>query len=166
MSNRDQKHNMYTELLSKYKHLENYCKIEVRGLDDDNVYFHISFVINENVFITSQSDCANNREIGVYALNYNDTTSTIVNVGIYEDLLTPIIIGYHTNKAVVSLALTTLHQVKKHISQLDSYTTEYINNLLIGSSIKETTNHFISELNAVNKSVEFLQSQSLNKSVL
>ena len=45
------------------------------------------------------------------------------------------------------LALKTLSNIKNHINQLNMYTSEYVNNILIGNSIKDVTQHFINELN-------------------
>lgn len=36
---------------------------------------------------------------------------------------------------------------------------KYVHHLLIGNSIKDVTQHFINELDATNKAVEYLQKQ-------
>ena len=57
------------------------------------------------------------------------------------------------------LAMTTLGNINSHINALHGYANEYIMHILIGNSIKETTQHIINELNVANKSIEFLQKQ-------
>lgn len=159
MNNQEKKAIAWEKIVSKYKHLENYCKIEVNGLDDDQVYFHPKFTIGDGVYIHSQADVGSNHCISMYAIKFATITPNYFSIDISEELLTSIIIGYHTNKSTVMLALTTLDNVKNHINQLNSYTSEYVNNILIGNSIKEVTQHFINELNATNKAIEFLQKQ-------
>jgi hypothetical protein len=159
MTNQEKKHVKFEEIVSKYTHLENYCTIEVKGLDDDNIYFHVTFKIADNVYITSQSDISSNNNMNIYALRFiiNDTINHYIDIS--EDLLISIIIGYYTNKDVVMLALKTLSNIKNHINQLNMYTSEYVNNILIGNSIKDVTQHFINELNATNRAIEYLQKQ-------
>lgn len=159
MTNQEKKHKKFEEIISKYTHLESYCTIEVKGLDDDAVYFHITFKIADNVYITSQSDIGSNSSMNIYALRFIIMDTIYHSIDISEELLTPIIIGYHTNKDIVMLALKTLSNIKNHINQLDMYTSEYVNNILIGNSIKDVTQHFINELNATNKAIEYLQKQ-------
>jgi hypothetical protein len=160
MTTQEKKNKKFEAIISKYKHLENYCKIEVTGLNDENIYFHVTFKIADDVYITSQSDVGSNDSITMYALRViiiNDISNHSIDVS--EDLLTSIVIGYHANKDVVMLALTTLSNIKHHVNQLNMYTTDYVNNILIGNSVKETTQCFINELNATNKAIEFLQKQ-------
>jgi hypothetical protein len=160
MTNQEKKEEHFQKIISKYKYLERYCKIEVTGLDDESIYFHVTFKIADDVDITSQSDVSSNHSTLMYALRVN----IINNIGnhfidLSEDLLGSIVIGYHTNKDVVMLALATLGNIRHHINQLNMYTSEYVNNILIGNSIKETTHSLINELNTVNKTIEFLQKQ-------
>ena len=159
MTNQEKKHKKFEEIISKYTHLESYCTIEVKGLDDDAVYFHTTFKIADNVYITSQSDIGSNSSMNIYALRFIIIDTIHHSIDISEDLLTPIIIGYHTNKDIVMLALKTLSNIKNHINQLNMYTSEYVNNILIGNSIKDVTQHFINELNATNRAIEYLQKQ-------
>lgn len=159
MTNQEKKHKKFEDIISKYTHLESYCTIEVKGLDDDAVYFHTTFKIADNVYITSQSDIGSNSSMNIYALRFIIIDTIHHSIDISEDLLTPIIIGYHTNKDIVMLALKTLSNIKNHINQLNMYTSEYVNNILIGNSIKDVTQHFINELNATNKAIEYLQKQ-------
>ena len=157
MTNQEQKQELWQSLLAKFSHLENYCKIDVKGLDDDNIYFHPTFIISEDVSITSQCDVGNRN---IYALRVNITGHEYFAIELYEDLLDNVIIGYHTNRDVVLLALKTLSKVKKHIHNLDSYTTEYVNNILVGSSINDITKSFVNELNATNQIISFMQNKS------
>jgi len=157
MTNKEKKHEKWGKMLSNYKHLENYCTIQARGIDDDTIYFHPTFTMSDDVCITSQSDTGHNT--GMYALRFVIKNESHFTVDIHEDLLSPIIIGYTTNKEVVMLALKTLHNIRVHINNINMYTSEYINNLLIGNSINDVTRQFINELDATNKAVEFLQKQ-------
>lgn len=160
MTNQEKKQKKYEELIFKYKHLENYCKIEATGLNDDYIYFHLKFKINnDDVYIYSQSDVGPNSEMSIYALKFITNLPSYYCIDISEELLTAIIIGYSTNKDVVMMALTTLGNIKNHINQLNMYTSEYVNNILIGNSVKDVTQHFINELNATNKAIEFLKKQ-------
>ena len=155
MENKEKKHKKWNELLAKYKHLDNYCIIEAKGLDDDNIYFHPTFTISKDVHITSQADVGTNN--GIYAFKFIINNDGYYCVEISEELLSSVIIGYQTNKDIVMLALRTLGNIRNHINQLNMYTSEYVNNLLIGNSIKDVTQHFINELDATNKAIDFLQ---------
>lgn len=157
MKNQEKKHKKWNELLAKYKHLEKYCIIEAKGLDDDNIYFHPTFTISKDVYVTSQADCGQNN--GIYAFKFIINNESYYCVEIPEGLLSEIIIGYTTNKDMVMLALTTLANIRNHINNINMYTTEYVHHLLIGNSIKNVTQQFINELDATSKAVEFLQKQ-------
>jgi len=155
MTNQEKKHQLWESLLTKFKHLENYCKIEVRGLDEDSVYFHPTFVLDEKTKITSQGDT---KKKYLYALNFSvQTDYEYFNIQFPDDLLDNVVIGYHTNKEVVLLALSTLDKVYKHINQLNIFATDYVNNILIGNSITDITDGFINELKATNSIVSFMQ---------
>jgi hypothetical protein len=156
MTNQEKKHKKWNELLPKYKHLENYCIIEAKGLDDDSPYFHPTFTISNDVYVTSQSDVGHNF---IYATKFIINNGNYYSVDIPEELLPYIIIGYTTNKDVVMLALTTLGNIRNHTNQIDMYAYEYINHLLIGNSIKDVTQKIINELDVTNKAIEFLQKQ-------
>jgi len=155
MTNQEKKNKKWNELLAKYKHLDNYCIIEAKGLDDDNIYFHPTFTISKDVHITSQADVGNNNSI--YAFKFIINNDGYYCVEISEELLSSVIIGYQANKDIVMLALTTLGNIRNHIKQLNTFTSEYVHNLLIGNSIKDVTQHFINELDATNKAIDFLQ---------
>jgi hypothetical protein len=158
MTNKEKKHIKWNQLLINYKHLEKYCIIEAKGIDDDNIYFHPTFTISNNVYVTSQADCGRNNEIYAFKFIINDGQYYFVDIP--EILLSEIIIGYNTNKDMVMLALKTLANIRNHINNINMYTTEYVNHLLIGNSIKDVTKHFINELDATNKAIEFLQKQN------
>lgn len=157
MTNQEKKHKKWNELLTNYKHLESYCMIEAKGIDDDNIYFHPTFTISNDVYITSQADCGHNN--GIYAFKFVINNGSYHCVEIPEEILSEIIIGYTNNKDIVMLALKTLSNIRTHINNISNYTTEYVHNLLIGNSIKDVTQHFINELDATNKAVEYLQKQ-------
>jgi hypothetical protein len=158
MTNQEKKQDIWAKLYPKYQHLENYCKIEPRGLDDDNIYFHPMFIIAEDVYISSQSDVGSNIKSGIYGLAFHSgVRNDYFNVEINNDILDAVIIGYHTNKEVVMLALTTMAKVRAHISKLNYYTTDYVQNVLVGNSIKEVSDSFISEIKATTEIVSFMQ---------
>ena len=157
MTNKEKKHEKWGKMLPNYKHLENYCTIQARGIDEDNIYFHPTFTMSEDACITSQSDIGRNK--GIYGIRFVINNESHFSVDIHEDLLFAIIIGYTTNKQVLMLALKTLHNIRVHINNINTYTSEYINNLLIGNSINDVTRQFINELDATNKAIEFLKKQ-------
>ena len=152
--NVEKKKEHWENIYKKLKHLDNYCKIELRGIEDATIYYHPTFHIDENVYISSQADIGANTSYGIYALRLHIEDFSI---DIYEELLSPIILGYHNNKDAVILAMTTLGKVKKHIAELNNYTTEYVNNIIIGNSVKEITLAFINELSATEKIISFMQ---------
>lgn len=161
-TNKEKKQIKFNEILSKHKHLENYCTIEATGLDTEDIYFHTTFKIEDGTYIYSQSDVKSNANPDIYALRFVMDRQNHLSVEINEDLLTPMIIGYHTNKDIVALAVTTLYNIKKHIQQLDYYTSQYVNNLIVGSSINDVTQCFINELNTTSKAIEFLKQNKNN----
>jgi len=155
MKNKELKNKIWEDISKKYSHLENYCTINSRGLDDNEIYFHPAFTINEDVSITSQCDTESKH---IYAIRFN-CISKKINIEIGEDLLDAIIIGYHTNKDSVELAIDTMAKVRNHINTLSNYTQDYITNILIGNSINEVTDAFINELKANQKLISFMKTK-------
>lgn len=162
MNNQEEKQKKFEEVLTKYKHLESYCTIECAGLDEDNIYFHTTFRIDDNVSISSQSDIKSITGL-IYATRFIINGNNYCSVDINEELLMPIIIGYHTNKDVVMLAMNTLSSIKTHINHIQCYASDYVINILIGNSIKDISQHIVNELNATSLSVEFLKKQSVKQ---
>ena len=158
MTNQELKHQHFNKLLENFKHLESYCTITAHGLDDDGIYFHPRFTLNENTYISSQADVGSNKDVGMYALKLVSEEPSF-SIDIYEDLLDSVVIGYTTNKPLVELAMATLSRIRTHINQIEMYTTDYINNLLIGESTSELTKQFVDELKSVDKMIEFLKTQ-------
>lgn len=159
MTNIEKKQELWDKILKKYKHLESYCKIEVVGLENNDIYFHPKFILDDSTYISSQCDVGNNNQ-HIYALNFtmksdNDSIST----EIWDDLLEPVIIGYYTNKQVVIIALDVLIKLKNHRNQLNNYITGYIHNILVGNSVNEITREFINELNTTNQLINFMQKE-------
>jgi hypothetical protein len=154
-TNDERKVELWNRLLPKYKHLENYCTITVRELETDSPYFHPTFTIDDNINITGQCDLGNNY---MYALRVNIKTYTgsFVSVDISDSLLDSVILGYHTNKDVVIIALTTLQKVKNHINSLDIYLNDYISNTLIGNSVKDITTQIKAELDMTEGIISFI----------
>ena len=160
MTNQEKKQQHWEKIISKYKHLENYCIIEPRGINDDAIYFHPIFRINgDDIYISGQCDIGHGNN-GIYGLRFVVNTPTFYSVDISEGLIDAIVMGYHTNRDSLMLAMTTLGNLTTHINALHGYANEYITHILIGNSIKETTQNIINELNVSNKSIEFLQKQT------
>ena len=157
MTNQEKKHELWENLKSNYSHLENYCKVELQGMEDDNIYFHPTFIIDSETKIISQADIGNNNFI--YATRFVTKDFAI---DIYESLVSNVVIGYHANKEQVLLALNTLFKVREHTRQIENYTKEYISNIIVGSSIKEITNTFINELKTTSQLVEYMQKSNIN----
>lgn len=160
MTNQEKKQQHWQKIISKFNHLDNYCIIEPRGIEDDNIYYHPMIKISgDDIYITGQCDVGNNNA-GIYAVRFVTNFPVFYSIDIHEGLLDSIVVGYHTNKDNVMLAMNTLGNIKKHINTLNNYAHEYITHILIGNSIKETTQLFINELDVTNKSIEFLQKQT------
>jgi len=158
MTTQEKKQQHWEKIIAKFNHLENYCTIVVNGLDDNNIYFHPIFKINEDdIYISGQCDVQHNN--GIYGLRFIVNKPKYYSIEIHEGLINAIVMGYHTNKDNLMLAMTTLGNLRDHINALNGYATEYVNHILIGNSIKETTQSIINELNVANKSIEFLQKQ-------
>ena len=153
MSNTELKTKLWENLSKKYSHLNDYCTIELRGIEDDASYFHPIFRIDDDISVYSQCDTKNKY---IYATKFSWVSKNIF-IDISEHLLDAIIIGCYTNRNSVELAMDTMAKVRNHIRTLDNYTTDYINNILIGNSVNETTNAFINELKANQKLIEFMQ---------
>ncbi len=159
MDNSEKKQKHWEGVYGKYKHLENYCKIEPVGINDDGIYYHPKFTLNDETYLTSQADIGNNNLKSLYALRF---ISKDINIEIDESLLDAVIMGYHTNKDIVELALESLSRIREHINQVNCYTQDYVNNILIGNSIQQMTQQFINELQSLNQIVSFMQKQKNN----
>jgi hypothetical protein len=155
MTNQEKKSEQWEKQLESFTHLQNYCTISARGLDDDSQYYHPTFTLDENVNVSAQSDIGPNKCI--YALRFNIQTPEYFTVDIYETLLDAVIVGYHTNKDAVMMALTTLVKIRNHIRNLESYSQEYVSNLLLGESLEELGKSFIEEIKTTNKLVSFMK---------
>lgn len=158
------KQELWDKIKHNYSHLENYCKIELVDIDKDTQYFHPKFILDENTYITSQADLGS-RELYAFRfvhniINDNYEDNNVINVNIYNDLLTNIIVGWFTNKQIVLTAFEVLNKVKNHINQLEQYSTQYINNILIGTSIDTINDLFINELKAVKLLINYMQSEN------
>lgn len=155
MTNTEKKQTMWQELSKKYTHLENFCTIELVGIYDDSPYFHPKFIINDDVYITSQADVGNNY---IYAIRFV-CVSKQMNIDISDDLLPALIIGYHTNYESVEFAMITLQKVINQLSILNNYVYDYINNILIGNSINDVTDSIVNELRANKQIISHLQTK-------
>ena len=150
---------LWDTIKSKYSHLENYCTIELGGIEDESPYFHPRFILDENTYISGQCDTSNKY---LYALRFNHTSEiNPIYIEIQDFLLDSIITGWTCNKETIKVALETLRKLNNHINNLNCYVNDYITNMLIGNSIKEVSDVFIGEIKTTSKLVDYMQSQKL-----
>ncbi len=151
---------LWDTIKSKYSHLENYCTIELGGIEDESPYFHPRFILGENTYISGQCDISNKY---MYALRFNCTEDSIpiYSGEIPDSLLDNIVIGWASNKEIVKASLTTISKLRTHINNLETYITDYAINMIIGNSIKEVSDAFIGEIKTTSKLVDYMQSQKL-----
>ena len=156
MKKSEKKQKTWDDIYKNLTHLDNYCTIELKGLDEESDYFHPHFILSENTKIVGQCDIANKH---IYALNfYGENHDT--GIEIYNELLEPVIIGYYTNKESVSMALNTMKKVKNHVSQLHQYCNDYVHNSLLGDSLNEISNNFINEIKTTTQLISFMQNKT------
>ena len=150
---------LWDTIKSKYSHLENYCTIELVGIEDESPYFHPRFILDENTYISGQCDTSNK---SLYALRFNHTSKiNPIYIEIQDSLLDSLVTGWTCNKEIVKVALETLSKLNNHINNLNYYVNDYITNMLIGNSIKEVSDVFIGEIKTTSKLVDYMQSQKL-----
>lgn len=159
MTNQEKKQEHWAKIAPKYSHLENHCTIELVGIDDDSIYYHPRFNIEEGVFITTQADVGNNFNRKFYAPRFTSNADSLYSIELYEDHLESVIVSWKQNKDVVILAFDTLQKVNSHVDKMRQYTTDYINNLLIGSSVSQLSNDFINEIKTATKVIELMQAK-------
>ena len=144
MINQELKKELWDKWLSENNHLENYCTIECEGLDDNAVYFHPKFILNENFRIRCQSDTGNKI---IYACKLQMT-----NDGLYEEYEIPyewiesVIIGFSNNQEKVVFAIKTFRKIQSHIGTLRDLNFQYVNEIILGNGLKEVTNAITNEL--------------------
>jgi hypothetical protein len=148
------KRKVWDAMYPKYQHLENYCTIELRGIDENSTYFHPIFHLEEGVYISSQGDSTNTH---IYALRFTIEGDNYISVDIWDTLLDAVVVGWYTNRDVVVSALTTLNKLRNHVNSLNSYITDYINRILVGESINEVTQAFIGEIKTTSALVNYMQ---------
>ena len=150
---------LWDTIKSKYSHLENYCTIELVGIEAESPYFHPRFILDENTYISGQCDTSNKY---LYALRFNYTSEiNPIYIEIQDSLLDNLVTGWTCNKEIVKVALETLSKLNNHINNLNCYVNDYITNMLIGNSIKEVSDVFIGEIKTTSKLVDYMQSQKL-----
>ena len=150
---------LWDTIKSKYSHLENYCTIELGGIEDGSQYFHPKFILDENTYIIGQCDISNKY---VYALRFNHTPEiNPIYIDIQDSLLDSLVTGWTCNKEIIKAALETMSKLNNHIKNLNCYVNDYITNMLIGNSIKEVSDAFIGEIKTTSKLVDYMQSQKL-----
>ena len=159
MTNKEKKQTHSEKIIQKFKHLESHCTIILNGIDDDSIYYHPTFVIEEGVYIRSQADIDSNYNSSFYCPKFTSEKDNIYGVEIYEDHLENVIVAYKLKKDAVLLAFDTLKKVNAHVEKMRQYTNEYINNLLIGNSITALSNDFINEIKTTTKVIELMQSK-------
>ena len=150
---------LWNTIKSKYSHLENYCTIELDGMEDKSPYFHPRFILDENTYISGQCDTSNK---SVYVLRFNHTSEiNPIYIDIQDSLLDSLVTGWTCNKEIIKAALETMSKLNNHINNLNCYVNDYITNMLIGNSIKEVSDAFIGEIKTTSKLVDYMQSQKL-----
>ncbi len=127
-------------------------------MEDDNIYYHPTFILDENASIHSQADIGSNKSI--YAMRFQVLEPNYFSVEICESFLDNVIVGYSTNKESVMIALDTLAKVRDHIRKLEAYTNEYVNTILLGDSLEEIGKSFIEEIKTTNKLISFMKRES------
>ena len=159
MENQEKKQQLYETQLLRFKHLENYFEPKVKGLEDNSVYFHVEFWLDEKTYISSQSDIGNNSErYYPYAMKLNIISDKKTEcIDIFETWFENIVISWSANKERVMSSLKTLSRVREHMRKIESYAVDYVNNLIIGESINDITNECINELKTVNKLVQQIE---------
>jgi hypothetical protein len=153
MNNSEKKQKLWAEISKNYAHLETYCEITAIGIENDSLYFHPKFTLEENVYITSQCDLRNKH---IYALNIHIDNETIE---MYDGLLDPIIIGYFENKDIITTALSTLKRIRKHIQNLNEFAITYIHNVLVNESITDISKSIVNELKASEMQINFIKNR-------
>lgn len=157
MTNQEIKQQIFADVQKKYSHLSNYCSIEAKGVDDNSIYLHPRFVINEDVFIHCQCDTQNKN---VYAARFHykvDGVTEVVEIG--DFLIDNVIVGWHTNNDKVLLAISTLYKVRNHITNLNNFANDYIIQILMGNSLGELTTLFINEFKTTQSLIDFIDSK-------
>jgi hypothetical protein len=160
MENQEQKQQLYNKQLLNLSHLENYFEPKVKGLENDSVYFHIEFWLDDKTYISSQSDIGNNFQRDYpYAMKLNIISDNKTEcIDIFETWFENIVISWSANKERVMSSLKTLSRVREHMIKIECYAVDYVNNLIIGESINDITNDCINELKTVNKLVQQIES--------
>ena len=155
MTNAEKKAKLWETMLPKYQHLEPYCDIDVRGIDEDSIYFHPVFKLDDKTIITAQGDINNTtRHLYAFTLSQENFSADI-----YEEILDAVVIGWHTNKDLVYTALDKLAKVRNHVRTLEMYTTDYVMNILIGESLDDLTNSFIQEIKTTSRVLNNIKSR-------
>jgi len=159
MTNQEKKQAHWDRISQNCKHLEPHCTIVLQGIEDDSIYYHPKFIIEEGVYIMAQADVDNNFNQNFYCPRFTSEKNNIYGIEIYEACLENVIVSWKMNKDVVLLAFDTLKKVNAHVEKMRQYTTEYINNLLIGNSVATLSNDFINEIKTTTKVIELMQSK-------
>jgi hypothetical protein len=155
MTNQELKKELWDKWLFENKHLENYCTIECEGLDDNTLYFHPNFILNEQFKIRCQSDTGNKV---IYACKFQ-----VTNDGLYEENEIPyewlesVIIGFSQNQEKVVFAIKTFYKIQSHIGTLRDLNFRYVNDIILGNGLKEVTNAITNELRITTEVLETLK---------
>lgn len=154
MTNSEKKQEIWAKIAPKFSHLENHCTISLVGIDDDSIYFHPTFEIEEGVSIRCQAD--GNRS-SLYAPTFNSQGDNIFGLSINDQLIENVIVAWKQNKEIVLIAFDTLKKVNNHVETMKQYTNEYVNNLLIGNSIEQLSGDFINEIKTTTTIISLMQ---------
>ena len=155
MINQELKKELWDKWLRENNHLENYCTIECEGLDNNNVYFNPTFILNQHLKIMCQSDTGNKI---IYACKFQ-----VTNDGLYEEYEIPyewlesVIIGFSQNQERVIFALKTFRKMQVHIGTLRDLNFQYVNEIILGNGLKEVTNAITNQLRITTDVLETLK---------
>lgn len=158
ITNQQQKQKLWEEIKKKHSHLESYCTIKVKGLEDDNVYFHPIFVLDETTEIKGQCDTKNKH---IYALNVYINNEHVCDI--YDSFLEPCVIGWTQNKEIVLFALDSLFKLKNHVNRINSLSNEFISNILVSNAVEEEANMLINEVRAAQLFIKHTLKQKKNE---
>jgi len=155
MINQELKKELWGKWLSENNHLENYCTIECEGLDNNTLYFHPTFILNEQFKIRCQSDIGNKI---IYACKFK-----LTNDGLFEEYEIPyewiesVIIGFSNNQEKVVFAIKTFRKIQSHIGTLRDLNFQYVNDIILGNGLKEVTNAITNELRITTEVLQTLK---------
>ena len=139
MSNHEAKLKVWDIIYPTIQHISHLCEIELRGIDNDDPYFHPIFKL-EDAEIRTQCDVSNNH---MYAARFYCDDMC---VDLSHEQIPNIVAGYVANREKVLFALTTMSKIKSQINTLHGLAHDYFQTVIVGESHKELSEQIINEL--------------------